>query len=191
MAIDLGTGDGRAVLHLAAREPETLVLGVDANASSMAEASRRAAGPARKGGRPNARFVIAAAELPPASLTGLAHLVTVRFPWGSLLQGSLGLDAAVATGIASLVAARGTLELLLAPSSRDGLEGLPTAVPDVAAAVARTFEPFGFQLTIGRAATPAEIGASGSTWAKRLGAGSGDRAVTIVRLELSGRAGHR
>jgi 16S rRNA (adenine(1408)-N(1))-methyltransferase len=51
----------------------------------MVEASRRAAGPARKGGLDNALFVLAAAEAPPAELWALAARVTVLFPWGSLL----------------------------------------------------------------------------------------------------------
>jgi 16S rRNA (adenine(1408)-N(1))-methyltransferase len=42
--------------------PETLVIGVDANAAAMTEASRRAA---RRGAMPNARFAVAAAEHPP------------------------------------------------------------------------------------------------------------------------------
>ena len=64
MTIDAGTGDGRAVLAAAAGEPATLVLGLDANAAGMAEASRRAARSGRRGGLPNAAFVLAAAESP-------------------------------------------------------------------------------------------------------------------------------
>ena len=62
MAVDLGTGDGRRVLRAASARPDTLVIGVDANAAGMAEASRRAA---RRGALPNALFVVAAAEHPP------------------------------------------------------------------------------------------------------------------------------
>ena len=62
MALDLGTGDGRHVLAAAARRPETLIVGIDANAAGMAEASRRAA---RRGALPNALFAVAAAEHPP------------------------------------------------------------------------------------------------------------------------------
>jgi 16S rRNA (adenine(1408)-N(1))-methyltransferase len=50
------------VLAAAARQPETLIVGVDANAAGMAEASRRAA---RRGALPNALFAVAAAEHPP------------------------------------------------------------------------------------------------------------------------------
>lgn len=196
--IDIGTGDGRAVLDAAAREPGSLVLGLDASAAAMVEASRRAAGPARKGGRPNARFVLAAAEAPPPVLAGVANLVTVRFPWGSLLRGCLGLDDSVAKGVAGLVATGGTLELLLAPSPRDGLEGVPTEVDGIVAAAADTFRPLRFGLVGGRAAASVEIAGSGSTWARRLAAGrrrgtnggSGAQAarpVTLVRLVRRGR----
>ena len=173
------------MLDTGAREPATLVLGLDASAAAMVEASRRAAGPARKGGRPNVRFVLAAAENPPPALAGTADLVTVRFPWGSLLRGCLGLEPAVAEGVAGLVAEGGEVELLLAPSARDGLEGIPTDVDGTVAAAAATFEPLGFQLVTGRSATVDEVAASGSSWAKRLAAGrNGDagRVVTLVRL---------
>jgi 16S rRNA (adenine(1408)-N(1))-methyltransferase len=109
VTIDVGTGDGRAVLFIAAAEPTTLAIGIDANAASMAEASRRAAGPPRKGGLANALFVVAAAEAPPEELRGLAARVTVLFPWGSLLRGCLGAHASVAEGMAGLVAPDGTL----------------------------------------------------------------------------------
>ena len=163
----------------------------------MAEASRRAAGPARKGGRPNARFVVAAAEAPPVALIGVAELVTVVFPWGSLLRGVVGLDEAVASGVARLVAPGGSLELLLAPSRRDGLEevaGWATDTHELAHGVARAFDRHGLQVVIARAATDEDIGASGSTWAKRLlSTGSGgrngrsprDRSVVVLRLVRS------
>lgn len=62
MAIDLGTGDGRYVLKAAAERPDTLVIGLDANAAAMIEASRRAA---RRDALPNALFAVAAAGHPP------------------------------------------------------------------------------------------------------------------------------
>jgi 16S rRNA (adenine(1408)-N(1))-methyltransferase len=174
VTIDLGTGDGRAVLAAAAREPQNLILGIDASPAAMAESSRRAAANPRKGGLPNARFLLAAAETLPPELCGTAHLVTVLFPWASLLRGVAGRDAAVARGVSSLVAAAGTLELLLAPSARDGLDGIPTETAGLVTAVRSTFEPLGFELVEGRPATADEIRASGSTWAKRLGAARTD-----------------
>lgn len=190
MTIDVGTGDGRAVLATAAREPSTLVLGMDANAASMTEASRRAAAPARRGGLPNARFMVAAAECAPAALFGAADLVTVRFPWGSLLRGCVGLDVGVAKGLVDLVAPDGQLELLLAPAERDGLDAVPTTAHGLAERASGAFRDRGFGLVEARVASPAEVAATGSTWARRLGVGrpsghppeGGERLAIRVRL---------
>ena len=190
----MGTGDGRAVLAAAAREPTNLALGIDASAAAMAEASRRAARAARKGGLENARFVLAAAESLPPELARRAALVTVLFPWGSLLRGCVGLDEAVARGIAGLVAPGGVLELLLAPAERDGLAGVPTTQEAVIAAATRTFEAHGLEVVVARMATPAEIAGTGSSWARRLGVAghrngssgsngsSADRSPVLIRL---------
>jgi 16S rRNA (adenine(1408)-N(1))-methyltransferase len=188
VTIDVGTGDGRAVLATAAAAPATLVLGLDADAASMAESSRRAAGPARRGGLPNAMFLRAAAETPPALLAGIAARVTVRLPWGSLLRGCLGADPVVAAGLAALLAPGGELELLLAPVDRDRLGGLPTAAAAIIAAAATAFAPHGLAVVEAREATADEIRVSHSTWARRLLAGNRhgtaavDRAVVLVRL---------
>jgi 16S rRNA (adenine(1408)-N(1))-methyltransferase len=173
VTVDVGTGDGRAVLAAAAREPRTLVIGLDPVAAAMAEASRRAARAARRGGLRNAMFVTGTAASIPAPLRGLAAQVTVRFPWASLLRGCLGADETVACGVASLVAAGGTLELLLAPAARDRLDGLPTEAAAVLAAARATFERQGLGCLEARDATADEIRSSGSTWAKRLLAGNG------------------
>lgn len=180
MAIDVGTGDGRAVLAAAAREPGALVIGLDAVAAAMAESSRRAAGPTRRGGLPNALFAVAAAESMPGELRGIAQLVTVQFPWGSLLRGCTGMDRAVAAGIASLLAPGGTLELLLAPADRDRLDDVPTVTDEIVAAARATFEARGLALDEGREATSAEIRATGSSWARRLR--SPDRRPILARF---------
>jgi len=175
------------VLETAADEPATLAIGLDADAASMAEASRRAARSEARGGRPNALFVVAAAEALPAELARLADRVTVRFPWGSLLRGCLGADDVVAAGLAGLVRPGGTLELLLAPATRDRLAGLPTEPAAVVAAASQAFVRHGLVVVEGREATEVEVRASGSTWAKRLLAGGrADRRVTLIRLRSSG-----
>jgi len=182
VAIDVGAGDGRAVLAAAARDPRTLHLGLDPVAPGMAEASRRAARRPARGGLTNVRFVVGAAESYPGELRRLAAAVTVRFPWASLLRGCLGGDAAVATGVAALLAPGGSLELLLAPAGRDRIVGIPTDPEAVIAAARATFERLGLSCVEGRPATPAEVRSSGSTWARRLlGAGS-DRAPVVVRF---------
>ena len=117
----------------------------------------------------------------------------MRFPWGSLLRGCLGADATVAAGVAGLVAPGGSLELLLAPAEKDGLDGLPIEPSAVVDAAAAAFGAHGLEVVEGRVATAAEIRDSGSTWARRLGTTRcvwrrHGRAVTLVRLV---RPGHR
>jgi 16S rRNA (adenine(1408)-N(1))-methyltransferase len=185
VTIDVGTGDGLAVLAAAAREPAMLALGLDANAAAMAEASRRAARPPRKGGLPNAAFILAAAESPPAALECIAELVTVRFPWGSLLRGVVGADGAVAAGVARLVAPGGVLELLLAPAERDGLDGVPTSAEELARGATSAFGQHGFAVDSEDVPPAQEVAATGSTWARRLGPArvtTPDRPVVRIRL---------
>jgi 16S rRNA (adenine(1408)-N(1))-methyltransferase len=146
-----------------------LVLGIDPVASAMAEASRRAARPVRKGGVPNAGFVVASAEASPPELAGLARRVTVNLPWGSLLRGALALDPAVAAGIAGLLRPGGVAELLVAPAARNRL----AADVDVAARVADSLEAdwrsLGMAVEEARPATGADLAATRTTWGRRLG----------------------
>lgn len=149
----------------------------------MAEASRRAARTTRRGGLPNALFITAAAEAPPAPLVGAAHLVTVRFPWGSLLRGCVGGDEAVAAGIAGLVAPGGGLELTLAPTPRDRLGSLPTDGAGIATAAEGTFGRLGLVLHEARPARADEVSTS---WGRRLlrnGGHGGERQPLTLRFQ--------
>ena len=119
--VDLGTGDGRAVVVEAAADPGALVIGIDADARAMAELSRKAAAAPAKGGHANAVFIASGVELLPAELDGIAERVTVRFPWGSLLRGAIGVDPDVSRSIGRLVGAAGTLELALSIVEHDRL----------------------------------------------------------------------
>jgi 16S rRNA (adenine(1408)-N(1))-methyltransferase len=116
-------------------------------------------------------------------LHGLAGSLTVNFPWGSLLLGLLGEDDAVLAGVARLMApgAEGTVLLSVVP--RDGMPPLP---PRASLGVA--YARHGLDLVEMRPATPEEVAAPGSSWAKRLRAGR-DRPVTLLRLRAYGRLG--
>jgi 16S rRNA (adenine(1408)-N(1))-methyltransferase len=170
VAVDLGTGDGRAVLARARAEPSTLVIGIDANAASMIESSRRAARSARKGGSPNALFVVAAAEAPPPELACLANDLTITLPWGSLLDGVLGRDDRVAAGIASLVAPGGRVRSIVSTTACDGRD-LPALDDTFAVAIADAWAGHGLRLEAFRPATADDLAAAHSSWARRLGLG--------------------
>jgi 16S rRNA (adenine(1408)-N(1))-methyltransferase len=153
----------------------------------MADASRRAAQPAAKGGLPNALFVVAAAESPPPELRARASLVTVLFPWGSLLRGVLGLDERAAGGLVALVAPNGTIDALVSVMPRDGIDGIGSLDRAALDRLAATFGRSGFKLTSAAPASPADVRATGSTWGRRLLAAGTDRPVW--RLSLRRQAG--
>ena len=168
--MDLGTGDGRSVLARATADRCALVLGIDAAAAAMAESSRRA----DRAQLANAIFLVAGAEaLADADwLAGTTHLVTVTFPWGSLLRGVLGVaDGAILDAIASVLRPDGRLDVLASIVPTDGVPGMPCLDATAEAAIAATWRRAGLELASMRPATPAEIDASGSTWARRLAAG--------------------
>jgi 16S rRNA (adenine(1408)-N(1))-methyltransferase len=128
------------------------VIGIDASAPAMAEASRRAA---RRRALPNSLFVVAAAEQPPAPLHGRVDSMTINFPWGSLLRGLLGQDDGVLAGVASLLAPGATATVLTSVLPRDRMPPIPS--------------------------TAADVEASRSSWAKRLRA-ERERPVTLLRF---------
>jgi 16S rRNA (adenine(1408)-N(1))-methyltransferase len=178
--IDLGTGDGRAVLARARREPDALVIGIDASAAAMTESSLRAARRESRGGLPNALYVVAAAECPPRELLGLADEVTILFPWGSLLRGVLAIDDVAALGIAGLLRPGGRVEAFVSVTERDAVDMPPLRVAD-GELLARRWARHGLDLVAFEPATSAEITATGSTWARRLRAG---RERPVWRISL-------
>jgi 16S rRNA (adenine(1408)-N(1))-methyltransferase len=183
--IDLGTGDGRAIMARARREPDALVIGIDASAAAMTESSLRAARRERRGGLPNALFLVAAAECPPLELLGLADEVTILFPWGSLLRGALALDEAAASGIARLLRPGGRVEAVVSIAERDGL-GLPPLRAADGTELRRRWARHGLDLLAFEPATSAEIEGTGSTWARRLRAGR-ERPVWRISLDCGRR----
>lgn len=146
----------------------------------MREASRRAAAPERKGGLPNARFIVSGFEQLPDELAGFASLVTVLFPWGSLLRAASGQDAEGAARIARLVAPGGRLRLLLSAAARDATSG---GVADLdPATVVAAYAELGLAARACRPASAEDLAAAHSTWARRLLASGRDRRTWFIEL---------
>ena len=154
----------------------------------MAEASRRAARNPNKGGLPNAVFVAAGVEMLPRELAGLADLVTVRFPWGSLLRGALGLDASAATAIARLVAPAGGLEMAVSVQDRDAVGPSRPPAPfgdrDIDR-IRRIYAGLGLELCDVRPLGLEDLTDLHSSWARRLRVDE-DRRAWSLRLERAG-----
>lgn len=178
MTVDLGTGDGRAVLARAAAHPGELVVGIDASSGFMVRASRRAARPAARGGLPNARFVVAGLAALPGELSDFADLVSIYFPWGSLLAAATG-DAPTLTGhIIRLLRPGGTLRLIISASPRDERAGVPGLYP---ARIAAVYRELGMRVAASRLATRHDLEASRSSWGKRLATSLG-RVTWLMEL---------
>jgi 16S rRNA (adenine(1408)-N(1))-methyltransferase len=160
--VDLGTGDGSFVLARAASHPDQLVLGIDANADAMVDAARRATRRGGRGGFTNARFVVSSLDALPVELDGLADLVTVHFPWGSLRSAAAGHDPESTARLVRLARPGGHLELLLADADRDGV------APIDLAAVVTAHERLGLETLEVRSASLTDAIAVHSSWGKRL-----------------------
>jgi 16S rRNA (adenine(1408)-N(1))-methyltransferase len=192
VAIDVGAGDGRAVIARAIAEPRTLVIAVDAAAASMVESSRRAAKHPHKGGLPTALFVVAAAEAPPPELAGLAATIDVILPWGSLLDGILGENQAVLRGITSLLTPDGRVHAVASMAPRDHADGGTRADLDPTV-IAAAWAAAGLEIRSMVPLTPAQAAAVPSSWARRLRLGTADDdrrtwAVDAVRTTRRGPA---
>ena len=170
--MDIGTGDGRFVVATARAEPDSLVIGLDADAASMREASRHAAASARRGGLRNALFVVSSVETLPHEMTACADGATVYFPWGSLLRGIGSADSAVMSPLARLLRPGAPLRVILSVTPADHSVGVEQLDAARVTGLAATYRASGLLLVECRSATEDDLAATHSTWAKRLRAGS-------------------
>jgi hypothetical protein len=175
-------------MAVAAADAGTFVLAIDADARSMVDASRRAAGRPSRGGLPNSVFLAEGVERLPAAFDGLADRVSVLFPWGSLLRGALGLDPAVTGAIARLVAPGGRLEIVVSLVERDrsavGGTG-PFGGHDLER-MTSAFAEHDLRLIEACPLAADEVRATGSSWARRLRSDP-QRPVWRVAFEATGR----
>jgi hypothetical protein len=166
--LDLGTGDGRYVRHLAERNLRWFVIGVDSCRENLHEHSRAKL--------PNMLFVIASAQDLPRELNGLVTHITINFPWGSLLQSLLAGDPRFICGLQAISCARTSLDLRLNGGA------LVEAGKTLEAGTDRIFyNLLGAGWQLGR---PSLMDASAlkqfpTTWAKRLAFGRDPRAMAL------------
>jgi hypothetical protein len=173
IGVDLGCGDARATARWAAAEPDTLVVGIDANLDAAARVERRARRPRDKGGLPNLVLVRASADMVPTQLDGTVDELRVELPWGSLLESILASDdSPVVRRLAELLAPGGTVRIVVNPRALpDGLS--PTAAE---ARLLRAVESAGLSdVDVRSTAITPETG-----WGKRL---AGGRPLPVIVAE--------
>lgn len=85
IVMDLGTGDGKFAYRFARKDETAFYIGIDADRTSLADASAKAAKKPARGGCPNAAFLCFNLLDVPQELHGLADKIYINFPWGSLM----------------------------------------------------------------------------------------------------------
>jgi len=174
VVIDLGAGDGRYAYESARRDPSRLYIGVDPNADALSEYAFRAARKPARGGVGNVSFIVAAVEQLPLELRGLAQLVRVNFPWGSLLRALLEPDVAILHRVAALAAPGGRFEIVFSynPEHDTGaFAGDPLPALDearISNVLAPAYHGAGLDLTEQRRLTQDQALEIPSTWGRRL-----------------------
>ena len=129
-----------------------------------------------------ALFAVATVEALPAELDEVADLMTVHFPWGSLLRGLLGADPATMSSLTRVLRPGATLQLLVSSTDRDRGAGVPPIQPAALHTLAASYATWGLAVTQLRPATVADVAAAHSSWGKRLGAGTGRSIVAAALL---------
>ena len=102
----------------------------------------------------------------------------MQFPWGSLLHGILSAEGPVVANLARIAAPGATLTVLWSVVDRDRAAIGPTPARPAAERLAEV----GFDVRELRPPSAEEVASTGSTWAKRLRAGT-DRPVTMLRAD--------
>lgn len=166
--IDLGTGDGRFVRHVAAACPTTFAIGIDACRENLRESSRRAPD--------NALYLIANALALPPALDGHATHLTVNFPWGSLLAALLAGEPALVDRLAGL-ARPGALIAVRLNAGALAETGWPLV--EGGQRVRQVLQAGGFDIRPAIELGPRELRACPTTWARRLAFGRDPRALEL------------
>lgn len=80
--VDLGTGNGKFIYDMAAKDEKNLYIGIEPTAENLFEYSKKTS----KNKIRNLVFLISSIENLGSELDGKADMVYVNFPWGTLLE---------------------------------------------------------------------------------------------------------
>ena len=182
---DLGTGDGRFVLRTARERPRSLVIGIDPVQEAMADVARRSSAKPSRGGVPNALFLVASAEALPAVLRGRVSLLTVNYPWGSLLRTLVEPDPGGLRAVVDLLRPGGRLVALLNASVTDDRDygerlGLPLLEDDhIDERLVPGWQQSGLEGVTWHRLEPDEEPEHHTSWGRRLVRGSNRRTIVV------------
>jgi 16S rRNA (adenine(1408)-N(1))-methyltransferase len=169
------------VAERARREPGTCFVGIDPNHAALIAVSRKAAAAPKKGGLPNARFVLGSAEDLPGPFAGRASSVSVLFPWGGLLRAAVQPEEGLGARLSALCQPGAALEVVYSLDERDASEHARLGIArSEAAEVAAAYRMCGFRVREMVSLDAGAIRAYPTTWARKLATGSSRTATRIV-----------
>lgn len=171
VALDLGSGDGRFVRTLAESHPATLAIGLDARRDIPRAGKQHTL--------PNALLLVANALEPPtelAALQGRVGMLTIHFPWGSLLTGMLDGDAGLLSLCANVVEPEARLEVWL---NAGALAEAGFELEAGAKRVRQKWRDAGFHIGEPEPCDARALRACPTTWAHRLAFGRDPRALLL------------
>jgi 16S rRNA (adenine(1408)-N(1))-methyltransferase len=174
VVIDIGTGDGTFVYQSARNNPGTFYLGIDANAAPLAKISERIHRKPARGGVDNLLFLQATVENLPEELDGVANVIHVHFPWGSLLRGVAIGDELVLRNLRLICSDGAMLEVLIGlDPDRDvaeiaRLELPPLTTEYLTEELVPKYRAAGFEIVERGAISPLNWPELASSWARRL-----------------------
>jgi 16S rRNA (adenine(1408)-N(1))-methyltransferase len=180
VTIDVGTGDGAFAYRYAQTHPEHLVIGLDPVRENVREYSAKAARPPARAGKPergglaNVLYIVASIEQTPPELEGIADVLYVNLPWGSLMRGVILGDDVVLEGLASLACDGCRLRIIVNTRIFDDpvpidARDLPELTPEyVRERLADPYARAGWRIDEARLFDADEVAGLGTTWAKRL-----------------------
>ena len=184
IVVDIGTGDGTFVYQAARENPNKFFIGIDANAKPLAKVSEKIHRRQKKGGAPNALFLLAAVEDLPDELDGVADEVHVHFPWGSLLAAFASGQVEILKNVRRICARNALLEVVLGLEverdrtelNRLGIEEFnPAYVRD---ALLPLYRSAGFEIT--ETSELRNWSALHTSWAKRLRMNQQRRLIYLI-----------
>lgn len=172
--IDIGTGDGLFVYQCARQNPKKFYIGIDANPRPLKKISEKIYRKPSKGGAPNVIFIQSAVEDLPSELNGIADVVHVHFPWGSLLGAVATGDRTVLDNLRRICSADALLEVVIgldperdrSETERLGLQ--PITIPYIDSTLVPHYRDAGFEIVERGLIPSAEWPALKTSWAKRL-----------------------
>jgi 16S rRNA (adenine(1408)-N(1))-methyltransferase len=166
------------------------VIGVDANADLMREISRRASRKPARGGVPNALFGRLSLEEAPGELVQLADVLTVLFPWGSLLRAVAVPQLAALRKLAALGKPGARVWFVYGYGARRDARAMDELeLPDLGSSPAlRTLEAAYAEAGLevqARYVPREEVASIQSGWAKKLAFSESERAFVEIRGTVS------